>query len=284
MNAKWEAGRMTGAPGWQRLDTTATEAYHQQLVPALLAPWVSPLLDLAELVPGDAVLDVACGTGAVTRPAAVRVGHAGRVVGLDINPAMLEVARSVPAADGAAIAWVEANAQTMPLPDESFDVVLCQQGLQQIPDRPAALAEMRRVLRAGGRLALSVWSGIERNPLFAALADALERHVGPEAARNRRAPLALGDAGDLRALVAGGGFHSVTLHTRVIPARFPSPERFVAAQLAATPLATVGAVPAATREAVARDVRADLAGYLDAGELVVPMEAHILLAVRPAVP
>lgn len=267
-------------PRWQQVGTAAAELYERRLVPAMFAPWAPTLVALAGVRPGERILDVACGTGVVTRLAAERAGSAGRVVGLDINPAMLAVARALPPAAGAPIAWVKASVLAMPLRDAAFNAVLCQQGLQQFPDRPAALAEMRRVLTAAGRLALSVWSRIEGSPGMAALVAALERNVGAEAAANRRAPFALGDAAELRGLLEEAGFREIEVRTLVEPTRFPSPEEFVDAQLAATPLSTLGALTAETRHAVMRDVRAALETSLEGDELVLPMTAHLALA-RP---
>src|SRR5215211_7950220 len=120
---------------WQHYGGNAAEQYQGLLVPAIFGPWAARLVELAEIRDGERILDVACGTGAVTRLAAVRTGTTGRVVGLDINPGMLSVARAQPDVEGAPIEWIEASALEMPLPDGSFDVVLCQHGLQQIPDR-----------------------------------------------------------------------------------------------------------------------------------------------------
>jgi SAM-dependent methyltransferase len=256
----------------------AAEVYERQLVPAMFAPWAPRLIELAELRPGAHVLDVACGTGVVTRLAADRAGTAGRVVGLDINAAMLDVARRLAPPAGATVEWLEASALEMPLPDAAFDVVLCQHGLQQFPDRPAALHEMRRVLAPCGRLALCVWSRIERNPGMAALVEALERHVGAEAAANRRAPFALGNSIELDSLLAGAGFRDIEIRTMAEPAHFPSPEALVASQLAATPLSTLGSLTEKAHQAVARDVRAALRSHLNDGQLAVPMEAHFALA------
>jgi ubiquinone/menaquinone biosynthesis C-methylase UbiE len=264
-------------PPWQQVSGNAAEVYERQLVPVMFAPWAPKLIDLAEVQPGEHVLDVACGTGVVTRLAAERVGSTGRVVGLDINAAMLSVARRI-APVGATVEWLEASALEIPLPDAAFDVVLCQHGLQQFPDRPSALREMRRVLKLGGRLALCVWSRIEGSPGMAALAEALERHVGAEAAANRRAPFALGDPVQLRTLVEDAGFRDIAVRTMVKTAHFPSPEALVASQLAATPLSTLGELTEESRRAVASDVRAALESYLDEGRLSVPMAAHIALA------
>jgi SAM-dependent methyltransferase len=265
-------------PRWQQVGANAAEVYQQQMVPAIFAPWAPHLLDAAAVQLGEHALDVACGTGVVARLAAARVGSRGRVVGLDINPAMLAVARALPAVGGAPVAWLEADAVALPLPDAAFDVALCQQGLQQLRDRPAALRELLRVLRDGGRLAVSVWSRIEHSPGYAALVGALERHVGVEAAANRRAPFALGDANELRSLLTRSGFQVVAARTMATVTRFPSPEAFVAAQLAGTPLVTAGAVTAEVQRAIEGDVRAALGGYLDEAGLAVPMEAHIALA------
>ena len=139
---------------------------------------------------------------------------------------------------------------------------------------------MHRVLAPGGRLAASVWSRIEGSPGMAALVAALERHAGIEAADNRRAPFALGDADELRGLLAGAGFRDVQVRTLVEAARFTSPEALVEAQLAATPLSILGTLTDEARQAIARDVRAALRPYLNDGDVAVPMEAHVVLAGR----
>ena len=130
--------------------------YEGRMVPALFRPWAEELVDRVDPQPGMRVLDVACGTGAVTRVVAPRVQPGGDVVGFDFSPAMLEIARSL-GVEGAA--WHEGDATSLPFSDGEFDRVLCQQGMQFMPDKPAAAAEMQRVLRPGGRLALSCWKG-----------------------------------------------------------------------------------------------------------------------------
>src|SRR5688572_3238774 len=133
---------MAGQSPWQQVGNQAAERYQRDLVPAMFADWTPRLVDAARVQAGEHVLDVACGTGVVARLAAARVGSQGRVVALDVNSGMLSVAGSLPAIAGASIEWCEASALDMPLPDQSFDVVLCQQGVQQFPDRPRALREM----------------------------------------------------------------------------------------------------------------------------------------------
>ena len=143
---------------WQ-VAGSAPEVYERELVPAVFGVWAPILVELAQPGPGERVVDVACGTGIVARIAATRVGPTGAVVGVDLNPGMLSVARSVVSTDsrsGGPLQWQEASADKLPFPDGSFDVVYCQLGLQFFADRAAALREMRRVLGPGGRLALMV--------------------------------------------------------------------------------------------------------------------------------
>jgi ubiquinone/menaquinone biosynthesis C-methylase UbiE len=140
------------------LTAEAAELYERYVSRYILGPWAPLLVDAARLAVGERVLDVACGTGIVARAAAERVGSAGRVVGLDLNRGMIAVARTLPPPISAPIEWIERSALDLQLGDASFDVVLCQQGLQFFPDKVLALSEMRRVLGRHGRLALSVWN------------------------------------------------------------------------------------------------------------------------------
>ncbi len=167
------------------LTAQAAELYERWPGRYILGPWAPLLVDACAPAAGERVLDVACGTGVVARAAAERVGPRGHVVGVDLNPGMIAVARSIPAPIGVSIEWLERSALDLRLMNAGFDVVLCQQGLQFFPDKLAALREMRRVLDHGGRLALSVWTGI--GPYHSAMGEALARFVGNEAAARPRA-------------------------------------------------------------------------------------------------
>ena len=166
---------MAQREAWQ-VGGSAAELYQRYLVPAIAVLWAADLIDRAAPRPGERVLDVACGTGVVSRLAAERTGS-GRVVGLDINADMLAVARSLSPGAGPSIEWYEGSALAMPFPDASFDLCMCQLGLQFFPDRSTAMREMFRVLQTGGRVALSVFSALERTPVSNALAEALDRHL-----------------------------------------------------------------------------------------------------------
>jgi SAM-dependent methyltransferase len=179
----------------------------------------------------------------------------------------------------APLQWQEANADKLPFSDESFDIVYCQLGLQFFADRRAAVREMSRVLRAGGRLALMVWRGIHESPGFAVLAEALERHVGQPAAAIVRAPFGLSNADELAGLVRDAGFRNIEIQQRVGTVRFPSVERFVLSYVAGSPLAgPVSQANDLARSAVIAEATNALAKYTSNAELVFPIAAHLLSA------
>ncbi len=196
----------------------AARTYEAIFVPALFREWGPRLVAAAGIRPGDRVLDVACGTGALTRAVAGAVGSAGRVTGLDPNRGMLAVAREL----AAAIEWRHGAAEALPFPDGTFDRVVSQFGLMFFSDRAGALREMRRVLRPGGGLAVAVWASLDDTPAYAAEVALLERLAGPEAGNALKAPFVLGDPDELLALFAEAGLPDATVETIVGRGRFPS--------------------------------------------------------------
>jgi SAM-dependent methyltransferase len=130
--------------GWQLSDDGPT-AYTRYAMP-IMEPWTDDLLTQGQCKAGDRVLDIACGTGFVASRVNVVSNAECKVVGIDVNEVMLNTARK-----NTSIEWHLGSATKLPFDDGSFDVVLCQQGLQYFPDRPAAMREMARVLVAGGQ-------------------------------------------------------------------------------------------------------------------------------------
>jgi SAM-dependent methyltransferase len=194
---------------------------------------------------------------------------------------MLKVARSLPSEQP--ISWQQGSALHIPFPDESFDMVLCQQGVQFFPDRAAGLREMRRVLVPGGRMAVAVWGPIERSPGFAVLASAVERYVGAAPAAAARSPFSLPDTGTLRELMDGAGLRQVEVQSRTKMLRFASPAEFVSQYAWASPIAAaLRDADASVLEPVIADVVEALAFYLHDGALSFPIENHLAQAVRPS--
>jgi SAM-dependent methyltransferase len=204
------------------------ETYERYMVPALFAPAAEHLLAVARLRPGERVLDVGTGTGIVARLAAPNVGPTGSVAGLDASPAMLSIARAMASEEGLTIDWDEGQAEALPYPDECFDLVLSQFALMFFADRAGALAEMRRVLIPGGRVALSVFQGIDRHSFYQALDDAIERRLGMSAVGEI---FALGDADALGASLTRAGFRDAVIEPFPITASFPNPDAFLAGEI-----------------------------------------------------
>jgi SAM-dependent methyltransferase len=235
---------MANAQDWGTSFATASVSamsiYDEIMVPRLFDPWAELLLDQLNLQNGQAVLDIACGPGTVTRRAAHSVGRSGRVTGCDLSPSMLQLARGKAASDTSApIEYLECSADSLDVPDDSFDVVTCQQGLQFFPDRPAALAEMRRALRPGGSLGVAVWCAIEDCPPFAALKNALGSILGLETAKAYEAgPWGFGDADALALLVSDSGFTNVHVARYELPFVFEGGPRQLLLTLRAASVAT----------------------------------------------
>lgn len=259
------------------------ETYERFMVPPLFAPCAVRLLDLARPQSGERVLDVACGTGIVARGVARRAGAAARVTGLDLSPEMLTVARAASAAEGLTIDWREGRAEALPLPDQSFELTLCQFGLMFFADRGAALAEMHRVTTAGGRVAIHVFQGIEQHPFYQKLNEAIMHHLGASGVGDI---FALGDASALLTSLEAAGFRDVTISPMSVTAQFPNPEQFLAGEIDVD----TAAIPAmhhlddAARRELVATIAAEMDGPLRAqtenGHVVIPFQTLVALAYR----
>jgi len=203
------------------------EVYEHGLVPAIFAHWSHRTIELVRPQPDDSILDVACGTGVVTRLVAQYVRPEGYIAGLDANAGMIEVARKLPASAGNFIDWYVADALELPWPDETFHIVYCQGGLQFFPDRLTALREMYRVLRPGGKIVAMVCQDIKYCPGFAIVSDLLAQRIGSQMATVIRIPFAIPGAAEVRSLVTSAGFSDIVVHPKIQMIRFSSPEKFV---------------------------------------------------------
>jgi len=269
---------------WQ-LEGNAAELFQRYLVPSITAKWAEDLVNRAQLRAGEDLLDVACGTGVVARLAA-RKAKLGRITGLDLNAGMLAVARRV-SNEGAPASWIEGSALYLPFPSSSFDAVLCQLGLQFFPDQPRALREMRRVVREPGRVALSVYSPIERTPGANAFVRALDDVLGPEASRIKRGEHSFANPAQLEKLLSDAGFATVDVQTVVQTLIFPSVLDYVRFQLLATPMTgLLKDKPESQRREIISSVANKAAilstpSMLDGGKFTFPQEAYVAVA-RPS--
>jgi SAM-dependent methyltransferase len=245
------------------LSAEAAEFYESTFVPALFGPWAAHLAGV--LAPGDRVVDVACGTGAVARAAAGRTG--AEVVGVDRNENMLAIARRL----RPDLSWRAGDAHALPFADAAFDWALSQAALMFFDDRVAALREMGRV---ASRVGLQVPGRLSRSPGYLALAEVVGRHAGPAARDVVGGYFSAGEPDLLRDLCARAGLRIERFETRTGATRLPSVETFLDAEL--LPLSGVPEMPR-----IVAGARAALAPFVSAGGAVAaPLEVHLVIA-RP---
>ena len=269
-------GSSSASDRWQ-LSASAAENYERINVPRLFGPWAEVLLERVEMTTGQRVLDLACGTGVVARLAAEKVGPSGAVIGSDLNEGMLiEAAHHVP--PGLTIQWELADAQDLPFGDEHFDVVLCQQGLQFVPDQERAVAEIHRVLKVGGLAAVAVWASLEQSPVAHARNEGLIQHLGEDVLSR---PFAQPDAEEWAGLFDGVGFSSVETETVELVTPSDDPRATVGGTLATLPIAEkISAMGETTYQAMIDDMVASLAPWITAGTLLAPTTSNLILARR----
>jgi ubiquinone/menaquinone biosynthesis C-methylase UbiE len=261
-------------------DRAAAEAYERFLLPYIFQPWAERALKWAAPAQGEHVLDVACGTGVGARIAAPAIGRSGKVTGLDVDAGMLATAQERLRDLDVAAEWHCGSALEMPFADGSFDLCLCLQGLQFFPDRMKGLAEMRRVLKPSGRLVVSVWSSIDRNPGNAAVYRAMEKQ-GIDTASPRRG-FSLSDPNELRLLTEKAGFGRVEVREEEGVAPFPSIHHFVEGMATGAPYTrrALEGLEESARAQCIQDAIEILKPYERQGKLELPLRVNIMRAVR----
>lgn len=268
-----------------RKDETLTPAqsYDQYLGPAMFQPWARVLLAIAAPKPGQRVLDLACGTGIVTRQLAQSVGDSGEIVGLDVSEDMLDVARKSPGTDGGPIHWVRGDACAIDADYGYFDLVVCQQGFQFFPDKAAAAREMLRVLDDTGRVVVAVWKGLDHHPVFRALFEAEAGHLDVPV-NELAVPFSLGDPAALQQIFSSAGFARVEVTEHSLEARFSQAERFIELIV----LAGAAVIPEldlsspeeheALLDTVKREARTVIDRHHDGETLRFPMHTNVVVA------
>lgn len=259
-----------------QIPLAAAEIYEARFVPGIFAEWAPLLVDQAELRPGHAVLDVACGTGIAARTAADRLGEGGVVVGVDLNDAMLTVARRV----RPDLTWQRGDACALPFPAAAFDAVLCQMALMFFPDRGKALTEMARVAADGGTVAIVVPARLADQPAYGPLVEVAAAHAGPEALSLLGTYWACGDLDELCGLIESAGLRVRKTLTHQGTARFDSPEALVATEVEGSPL--IERITADVYGRIKSGARAALEPFTSAeGTVNAPLIGHVVVAGKP---
>lgn len=258
-----------------QVNTDAARVYDEFFLTALFEQWPPHVVVRSGMGRGEHVLDVACGTGVLARAAADAVGSEGRVVGVDINDGMLAVA----AQNAPQIDWRRAPAESLPFATASFDRVVSQFGLMFFEDPVAAVTEMLRVLRPGGRLVVAVWSSLNETPGYAAMVQLLERLFGAEVSGALEAPFSLGDSERLREICLQAGAVEPSVETVPGTCVFPSLDRWVQTDVKGWTLADL--IDDEQLEQLRREAPSALASYVRSdGKVEFEAPAKLVVATK----
>lgn len=257
------------------------QLYEEYLVPLLFEPYAADLVPRVALRRPSQVLEIAAGTGVVTRHMARTLSSAASIVATDLNPAMLE--QAMKARTSRPVQWKQADAMQLPFADESFDVVVCQFGVMFFPDKAKAHAEVRRVLRRGGTFLFNVWDRIEHNELAHTVSDAVAATFrGDPPSFLRRVPYAYHDPNTIGQDLARGGFtQRPVVATVAAHARAASPRVPAVAFCQGTPLRAEIEAKGANELTRATDAATDaISRRFGARDVTARMQAHVVTVAR----
>lgn len=271
---------MNTSTQWHLLEEEA-KRYEKIRVSAILGPVAQALVDSVEIRPGNIVIDLGCGTGAASRFAAGYARESGRVIGVDINPAMLAVADAARDVPGAPVEWHQQNAEALSFNDETFDIALCFHSLPFMANPEQVLAEAYRVLKPGGKIAISAWCSMRDNPYFNALIGSLSAHIGEDTAAELQKAFRLSERHVMGEMLTAAGFRIGEDDTDRIQLNLPPMEEFVPRYMSAT-TAAEGFVSATVdaQQAAASAVAESLAEYQTDSGLRLPFCFHVVSGVK----
>lgn len=264
-------------------DTWNESAPHYRHLLRNLNQYTPPMLALAQVKPGERVLDVATGPGEPALTIAGAVGPSGSVLGIDLAERMVELAREqAKAQDRPNAEFRVMDAENLDLPDASFDLVVCRFGLQIVTDPDRAVAEAYRVLRPGGRIVATVWTGGEQNPHLHAVIGPMLEHAEPDENGYLPTPYEMGAPGELAGILQKAGFTKVREETHDRAATFASPQEYEEAFLKGSPVGhSLSEEPPEVQAEVLRKTRENVKRYTAAdGTVRMPAQARVVLGVK----
>ncbi|MBB3655028.1 ubiquinone/menaquinone biosynthesis C-methylase UbiE [Rhizobium sp. BK650] len=254
------------------------ENYDRYMVPLIFAPYAADLAERAASLSPDTVLEIAAGTGAVTRVLAPKLSAGARYTVTDLNQPMLDYAASRQAPDSR-IEWRQADALALPFEDAAFDLVFCQFGAMFFPDRISAYRETIRVLKPGGHFLFNVWDRIEENVFANDVTNALAEMFPDDPPRFlARTPHGYHDTALIRSDLQEAGFSSITIETRAEQSRAPSPRLPAAAYCQGTLLRTEIEARGGKLDAATDHAASAIAARHGSGEVAAKLQAHIIMA------
>ena len=260
-----------------QLTANAAEIYETQKVVAIFRPLALATINQIDIEDSDQVVDIACGTGIVSRVLEEEYPALSRIAGVDLNEGMLGQAKSLTSTGGSRIEWYQSDVAELPFDDASFSLAICQQGLQYFPEKELALTEIRRILKPGGRLATTVWSGA--SPLFLAIAKALDTYVSHEIAQHSLTPFTFNDKNLIESLMSSAGYHEIRVSNIIVDRKFGPTPVSIPREIAGNPIAAdVKAKGEAVMKSIVHSVDQQLASFRVREGFVVPQESYLFIA------
>ena len=211
-------------PDEMGLTPDAALGYEQFFVPAIFHQWPAKIISAAAITQSDDVLDVGCGTGALTREV---VKCAGSATGFDLSESMLGVARQV----CPTVTFQQGNVAELPFDDSTFDAVVSAFMLMFVSDPKQAVGQLQRVLRPGGRIAAGIWQGLDNNPVYDALVESTREVVDDKSANSMAWPFTMGDVEKLEDIFSVDGLAHISITPHDGYAEFPSVEDLVGVEI-----------------------------------------------------
>jgi ubiquinone/menaquinone biosynthesis C-methylase UbiE len=255
------------------------ENYDRYLGPSFFEPFAKDMATRLDPARHRNVLEIACGTGIVTRRIRDRLSAEARLVATDLNPAMLAVAQTKFKSEEI-VAWREVDATALPFPDASFDAVVCQFGVMFFPDKEAAMRETHRVLHSGGVFLFNVWDSLEQNPAARLAHETVASFFDQDPPTFYQIPFGFHDTAVIRRLLQTAGFGEMEISTVTLPCQSPSAADFALGLVRGNPIATAIEERGVKLERVVQAVAKEIAGQFGQAPVETTMQALVCRAVR----
>lgn len=267
---------MAEPAGNPKFSGSVPETYEKYLVPLIFEFYAADIAARAKACQPKRLLEIAAGTGAVTRQLAATLAADTAIVATDLNPPMLAIAQA--AGTKRPVEWKQADAMQLPFEDGAFDVIVCQFGAMFFPDKGKAFAQMRRVLRPGGTLLFNVWDKVQENHF----ADTVMRSLAQTFPKDPpyfmiKTPHGYFDTAQIKRDVMAGGFATPEVVTLPGVSRAPSAKHVAIAICQGTPMrAEIEARGAPGLEAATQAAEAAIAKQYGRGPIEAKMQAHVV--------
>jgi len=260
-----------------QLNASAASVYEEQKVKAMFGPLAKAILELVNITKDDRILDIACGTGIVSRMIHENVAPHATLTGVDVNESMLNLARQVTEDRKNAFSWHLGDVADLPFKSSSFTAVFCQQGIQYFPDEGIALKEMRRVLVTKGQLIMSVWGGA--SDFFIAMADSVSKHINADLGATYLSPFSYNNIRQLPMMLETAEFKSVSIEEIIVDRVVRDTNLSIPKEILGHPAGhRVQVAGEEVVQAIANDVSAACAQYQVGADMVVPQRAFLIQA------